>query len=126
MLERQGVVVDAYLDLKDRTIKGPGITEKNRPISSYGEKPLISAAATLENEPADASRPRCDGQDGRDEKQSGRSGGQPVLFRRFLLLMGYKLPEGRGYLGYQRVVYLRGTQTKGKDDSTTPKEDKPK
>ena len=39
-LEKQGIVVDAWLDLKDRTIKGPGMTERTTYLIK-GERPLL-------------------------------------------------------------------------------------
>ena len=38
--EKQGVVVDAWLDLKDRAIKGPGMTERTTYLI-VGERPII-------------------------------------------------------------------------------------
>jgi hypothetical protein len=125
MLERQGVVVDAFLDLKDRTIKGPGITEKTEYLI-YGEKPLISGAASLEGNPV--TKAALEVMDKMEEmkKKAVDLGAQPVQVRRFLLLMGYKLPKGVDTSEISASSYLRGTQTKSKDDATTPKEDKPK
>jgi predicted nucleic acid-binding Zn-ribbon protein len=125
MLERQGVVVDAFLDLKDRTVKGPGITERTEYLI-YGEKPLISAVATLEANPVTQAALDVMGKMEEMKKKATDLGAQPVQFRRFLLLMGYKLPKGVDTSDISASSYLRGTQTKGKDDSTTPKDDKPK
>ena len=125
MLERQGVVVDAYLDLKDRTIKGPGITEKTNYLI-VGEKPVIAAAATLDANPVTQAALDVMGKMEEMKKKAVDMGAQPVQFRRFMLLMGYKLPKGVDTSDISASSYLRGAQSKGKDDSTTPKEDKPK
>ena len=106
MLERQGVVVDAFLDLKDRTIKGSGITEKTE-YFIYGEKPLISSAATLDANPVTQAALDVMGKMEEMKKKAVDLGAQPVQVRRFLLLMGYKLPKGVDTSDISASSYLR-------------------
>lgn len=121
-LERQGVVVDAYLDLKERVIKGPGISEKTTYLI-LGDKPILPPNVQLDNNPLTTAALDVIAKMEDMKNKTRDLGGQQVNYRRFLQLMGFKLPKGHEMQEISASSYLRGTQTKGKDDGTTP--DKP-
>jgi len=122
MLERQGVVVDAYLDLKERTIKGPGITEKTTYLI-LGEKPVLSSTVQLDNNPLTQAALDINGKMEEMKNKARELGAQQTPYRRFLLLMGFKLPKIVDSGDISASNYLRGIQTKGKTETS---EDKPK
>jgi hypothetical protein len=91
-LEKQGIVVDAWLDLKDRSIKGPGITERTSFLIK-GEKPSLGGLP-IDNNPLSAAIVESLGKISEMENKARDLGVQQVPYRRFLLLIGYKLPRG--------------------------------
>ncbi len=90
-LERQGVVVDSYIDLKDVSIRGSGMTES----TSYlviGDKPDTELHAFATG--AKAERLKLVMEKVTDLKtQADRLGVQKVPYRRFLAMMGYQMPR---------------------------------
>jgi hypothetical protein len=123
-LERQGVVVDAFLDLKERAIKGPGISEKTTYLI-LGEKPVLPPNVQLDNNPLTQAALDVIGKMEEMKNKTKELGGQSVNYRRFLTLMGFKLPKGMDNQEISASSYLRGTQSKGLDDGST-KPDIPK
>jgi hypothetical protein len=123
-LEKQGVVVDAWLDLKDRTIKGPGMTERTTYLIK-GEKPIIpsSAAASLESNPLALAASDLIGKMTDMEQKAHTLGVQPVPYRRFLSLIGYKLPKVVQPADFSSSSYLRGASGA---KAPADKEEKPK
>jgi hypothetical protein len=129
-LEKQGVVVDAWLDLKDRTIKGPGMSERTSYLIK-GERPIIPSNAALEGNPLTQAATDVIGKITEMEQKAQTLGVQPVPYRRFLSLIGYKLPKNAQPADYSSSSYLRsgstakppGEKDKEKDKD---KEEKPK
>jgi hypothetical protein len=95
ILERQGVEIDGYLDLRDLTLKGRnGRDGKVRELTDFlilGEEPQVSAATR--------------GDDGKDERRANaaavisklrddaqRVGAELISYRRFIASMGLKVP----------------------------------
>ncbi len=136
-LQKQGITVDAWLDLKDRTIKGPGMTERTTYLI-VGERPVVSsAAASIENNPLAQAQIDVIGKITEMENKGRDLGVQKVPYRRFLSLIGYRLPPSMQPADYGASSYLRGAgglkridenKENGKEnkESKESKEDKPK
>lgn len=91
-LERQGVIVDAYLDLRDVTIKGRGVTGQTSylvlgemPQFNVGES--LGAGANAERKKEIATRMS------ELQTDANRLGVQIVPARRFLTMIGYRMPR---------------------------------
>lgn len=92
-LEREGVTVDAYLDLQELAIKGKGMTSQ----TSYlilGDKPDLGARGALQ----DATRVEAVTKVGEKITQmtdeAAKLGIQVIPFRRYLVLTGHRAPRG--------------------------------
>jgi hypothetical protein len=134
-LERQGVVVDAYLDLKDRAIKGKGIGIQ----TSYlilGEEPSLENYSLGKDEAENRADPRVAllGKISDMKADAARLGITIVPVRRFLSLTGYQMPRitvnGKG--SHYDAIPSRGVSTEAKEPAKdaakegTGKEDKEK
>jgi hypothetical protein len=126
-LERQGVAVDAWLDLKDRLIKGPGITERTTYLVR-GERPVLPQSMQPDN-PVGAAMIDALGKIDEMKVKAAELGVQPVPYRRFLSLIGYKLPKATQPPDYSASSYLQGPKgikpVENKDDQPA-KPEKPK
>jgi hypothetical protein len=122
-LERQGIAVDAWLDLKDRTIKGPGITERTTYLI-LGERPVLPSSMPPEGNPLGAAIVDALGKITEMKTKAHDLGVQEVPYRRFLSLIGYKLPKSMGQADYSSSAYLRGPG--GLKPVEKKDEDKPK
>jgi hypothetical protein len=94
-LERQNVVVDAYLDLKDLSVKGPGLSFKTTYLV-IGEVPEFGSETNILKEgDIRFERVREIHNKVTDMRtQAVRLGTTVVPLRRFMALMGFKLPTG--------------------------------
>ncbi len=124
-LEKQGVVVDAWLDLRDRTIKGPGITERTSYLIK-GEKPLLPPGLPPDGNPLAAAIVDALGKINDMETKARDLGVQPVPYRRFLSLIGYKLPRGGQQADLSSSTYFHASGSTAKPATDKDKEDKPK
>ena len=122
-LQRMGVVVDAYLDEKDNSIKGPGMT-LNTTYLIIGDTPEVSGEVI--------------GGDKRNDfkiaigvkitdmvNEAQKLGITRVPLRRFVELIGYKMPKGAGVarsFGYDSPV----PKTEPKDEPKDAKKDNDK
>lgn len=113
-LEKQGIVVDAWLDLRERKIKpegGPGITERTTYLI-LGDRPQIPAAVAAqagkdgENTIFDAFT-SVSAKIAEIEKVAKEKGVQPVAFRRYLSLVGYPIPKLTRPVDASSVNYVR-------------------
>lgn len=106
-LERQGIVVDTYLDLRERANKGPGITER----TSYlvmGERPQLALSITPDpNNPVVVAFEDIIRRIGESEAKAKEMGVEKVNYRRFLTLIGYRLPKVTQPLDMTNTSYLR-------------------
>ena len=97
-LKREGIVVDAYLDLRDNDVKGTGMTLKTDYLI-VGESPDLLTARDREfkvNDPRNE-RKIAVGEKMTDmRKQATELGVTVVPLRRFAMLTGYRLPKGVG------------------------------
>jgi hypothetical protein len=106
-LEKQGVVVDAWLDLRDRTIKGPGITERTTYLIK-GERPVLPQGVPAEGNTLGTAIIEAIGKITDMENKARELGVQTVPYRRFFSLIGYKLPKPVANPDYGSSSYLRG------------------
>jgi hypothetical protein len=129
-LTKQGVVVDAYLDLRDRTVKGPGMTEKTTYLI-LGEPPALGAGIPLEgNKLSEATNDLLTKIDQMKDK-ARELGVERVPYRKFLSLIGYRLPKLAQPPDYSASSYLRGSggaikPVENKGNGKENKEEKPK
>jgi hypothetical protein len=90
-LERQGIVVDAYLDLKTLTVQGPGITRQ----TSYlvlGPDPTFDDSIVQKTDVN--ARKKEVFQKMNELKDAARQEGVPLIpLKRFLAMVGYRLPK---------------------------------
>jgi hypothetical protein len=90
-LERQDVVVDAWLDLKDLAIKGPGMTNKTTYLV-LGDRPefgeIVGAGDRLSKDKEALIKKMSEMQD-----EGAKLGVTVVPYRRFLAVIGYPLPR---------------------------------
>jgi hypothetical protein len=107
MLEKQGSVVDAHLDVKSRQVKGPGITERTE-FLILGEQPALpeSMLAAEGNSIAEAARDVI-GKITEMKAKAKERGVAIVQYRKYLSSVGLRLPKGNPDLGASS--YLRGT-----------------
>jgi hypothetical protein len=84
-LERQGIVVDSWLDPKDMTIQGPGITVRTDYLV-LGDTP---ESASGRNREAEAKMSKAMS----EMQQKAKENGVPIIgLNRYLEMIGYRLP----------------------------------
>ncbi|PWT81711.1 MAG: hypothetical protein C5B58_09455 [Acidobacteria bacterium] len=123
-LRREGIVIDAYLDLRDQTIKGEGMTLKTDYLivgehPSFGDsQPLKSGDARFERKTAIEDKMSA------MQKQANELGVTVVPFRRFVVLTGYRLPKSVGVNPGAGYDFIRPSETLT-PESKGKKTDKP-
>jgi len=125
-LERQGVVVDAYVDLRSRTIKGPGMTEKTTYLI-LGETP-VPPEVLKEDNPVMTAASELLGKIQELKTKARDVGAEQVQYRRFLAMIGYKLPkQTQSPQHYSAMPYLQGAggTPKGPDSGGGGKDNGP-
>jgi hypothetical protein len=92
-LKRQGIVVDAYVDLKDLTVKGSGMSLKTT-FLVLGDAPEFDSTQTINTSDVRTSG-KLELQKRMSEMQTEAAKlGVPVIpFRRFLAVIGYPMPR---------------------------------
>lgn len=111
VLKREGIVVDAYLDLRDLNIKGDGMTLKTDYLI-VGEAPNLTTNFSYK-----ADDPRVTRKTGIGEKmaemrkQATELGVTVVPMRRFAMLTGYRLPKGVGVQTGAGYDFIRQSET---------------
>lgn len=121
-MERQGIVVDAYLDPNDATIKGK--MNWNTNFLVLGERPELAGAAGVAKGGDAQSDRRMDIVTKMTELQTSAQqyGVTIVPVRRFLTVIGYKLPR---QLGNQSLDFSpRGVSGFDKDAKSADREEK--
>jgi hypothetical protein len=124
-LEGQGVVVDAWLDIKDQTVKGKGMNRQTdylilayRPEEDFAK----------DKESAQARRARALGElMDKMQDQAVREGVTIISLRKFLALTGYQVPRGtRATIppNFGSGAPPAGTKEPPKGDKESPKGDK--
>jgi hypothetical protein len=121
-LQRMGVAVDAYLDEKDNTIKGSGMT-LNTTYLITGDSMDVSGEGGL------GANKNLEFKQGFNTKktemlnEAKRLGVTVVPFRRFVELIGYKMPKGAGVARRFRYDVPQPPKTETKDSKETKKDD---
>jgi hypothetical protein len=113
-LEKQGIAVDAWVDLKSRSIKGPGMTEKTTYLV-LGETPVPPQVVQVDN-PLVMATTEVLGKIAEMKAKAKDLGVEPVQYRRFLSLIGYRLPKVLQAGDYSASSYLQGGGSKKPDD----------
>jgi len=93
VLEKQGVIVDAYLDSRDIAVKGKGITRQTSYLIK-GETPDFGGQENI-REGDERQKKRMDvmGEVGTMIENANKLGVTTVTARRYMALMGVKLPR---------------------------------
>ncbi|MFO0807810.1 MAG: hypothetical protein U0746_04235 [Gemmataceae bacterium] len=122
-LRKAGVEVDAYLDIKDRTIKGPGISERTTYLIE-GVPPKPSGAQAIDsNSPVQQALMDLLGKHTEFVNKSRDLGVDRVPYLKFLAMVGYRLPKVGNPIDGSASSYLRDDKGKIKP---TEKDEKPK
>ena len=119
-LEKMGVAVDSYLDLRDRQIKGPGMTLKTGYLV-LGDDPKFDVGLGRGNDPRSEVKKDILTQMSAMKAQAKELGVQSIDARKFLLLIGLKMPRNPLPSDYDNPEYLK-TRVPGKDENP-PKKD---
>jgi hypothetical protein len=91
-LERLGIVVDAYIDLKDLKQKGPGLTLQTQYLV-FGDEPRFNEAGVLNQTDIITSRKVELNKKMSEMREEATRLGIPIIpYRRFLTLVGYPTP----------------------------------
>jgi hypothetical protein len=92
-LERQGVVVDAYLDMNDLSVKGPGISLKTNYLV-LGEQPEFDANTAINKDDVrTASKMTAQNKIAQMQEEAHKMGVAAIPYRRFMAVIGYPLPR---------------------------------
>jgi hypothetical protein len=92
-LAQQGIEVDAYVDLKDGKIKGPGITTQTAYLIT-GETPQFNNEATIRDDDPRYAWKKSIGEKITELSNEAKELGTMIVpFRRFVALVGLKLPK---------------------------------
>lgn len=106
-LEREGVTVDAYLDLKELVVKGKGLTSQ----TSYlilGDKVDLGARGVLQDPARVEAVTKLNEKITQMTDEAAKLGIQIIPLRRYLVLTGHRAPrglnEGPGAAAYTRPL----------------------
>ena len=126
-LKREGIVIDAHLDLNDLSVKGEGITLKTDYLI-LGEAPLDKvSASTNVNDPRFQRKKDIAEAIEKMRLEANKLGVAVVPLRRFAVQTGYRLPKGVGVGGGPGYDYIRPGETLSTPEKETPrKNDKKK
>jgi uncharacterized protein YoxC len=91
-LERQRVVVDAYLDLKDMSVKGKGVNRQTD-FLILGQEPEGASGIQREDDPRVVRRNNVIGEMTKMQKAAEANGVTVISLRKFLAITGYRLPR---------------------------------
>src|SRR5262249_6772937 len=102
-LERQNVIVDAYLDTKELTVKGKGLTRQPDYLN-LGEAPDVGNSGIVkEDDPKAKRRTEILATMTKMQEEATRNGVAIISLRKFLAMSGYRAPrkgtsEANGYI----------------------------
>ena len=116
-LQRMGVVVDAYLDERVNTVKGPGMT-LNTTYLIIGDTPEVSGEV-IEGDKRTDFKLAIGAKITDMVNEAQRLGVTKVPLRRFVELIGYKMPKGAGVaksFGYDAPVPPKAEPKDAKKD----------
>jgi hypothetical protein len=130
-LERQGIVVDAYLDLKDMTVKGNGINHHTDYLVE-GDQPGVEGTQMIREGDPGLERKQALYKKVAEMKQEAANDGVAIVpLRRYLSMIGYRLPRvSPGSAGTSSLPYIGSLPDSSKEapakDAGKEKTDKPK
>jgi hypothetical protein len=125
-LERQGVVVDAYLDLKDLALKGKGISLETDYLV-IGEMPQFDEVSGFSADDKRVGRKiDVNAEVDKLKKEAERNGVTIVSLRKFLALIGYPAPRGTSAESASYYDIRVPKATPPKDAPTEPAKEEPK
>ena len=117
----EGIVIDAYLDLSDLSVKGEGVTLKTDYLI-LGEAPLDKvSASTNVNDPRFQRKKDIAEALEKMRLEANKLGVAVVPLRRFAVQTGYRLPKGVGVGGGAGYDYIRPGETLSTPEKETPK-----
>jgi archaellum component FlaC len=90
MLEKGGVIVDAYLDIREGAIKGPGITRETDYLILGGEPTFVGADRAKDDDPRVAKLNELSNLRTKMQDDAAKNGVTVISLRKFLLLSGFK------------------------------------
>jgi hypothetical protein len=127
ILERQGNVVDSWLDLRDRQIKGKGMSLSTKFLVLGPEVQLTEEESKhLDSDPRAAAKQEIVTKMGQMRDEARRFAVQVIDARKFLSMIGYKVPERPAQAEYGASIYLRRGDGTAKDETPEePKKDAP-
>jgi len=91
-LERQNIIVDAWLDPKDASIKGKGITVRTD-FLILGESQEFSLTG---REKTGEFQKKLEAERKKMEDMAARYGVKPIALHKYLEMIGYRLPRSTG------------------------------
>jgi hypothetical protein len=109
MMENQGVIVDEYIDLMERKPKGPGMKLTTK-FLVVGPRPALKedfGARAAEKDPRIAAKLEFIKLMGESEQKAKSLGVQLIDYRKFLTMIGQKLPERATPPDYGNAIYTR-------------------
>lgn len=106
-MEKQGVIIDQWLDLRDRQIKGKGMTLQTKFLVMGPRVEINDDDAQRKNDPRVAAKQEIQAQMGRMQEEARKLGVQVIDYRKFLAMIGYKVPERPAPAEYGSSAYLR-------------------
>lgn len=116
-LERMGIVVDAWFDLREQVLRGPGITERTS-FLLVGEKPHISEsiarAGNLADNPIAQAVAQVNQKIGEIEARAKEKGVEKANYRRYLTLIGYQMPKPTRAFDAAATTYVRPVHEESK------------
>jgi hypothetical protein len=130
-LERQGIVVDAYLDLKDMTVKGNGISRQTDYLV-LGEQPGVEGTQMIrEGDPGVERKQALYKKVAEMKTEAANEGVAIVPLRRYLSMIGYRLPRIISGSAGSSLPYIGSLPESAKQeapakDAGKEKSDKPK
>jgi hypothetical protein len=129
-LERQGVIIDSYLDMKDLTIKGKGISTATNYLV-VGQKPQLDVGFALTGSPLADRVKQIEDHMNTMNKEADQQGVTRISARNFMALVGYRLPKQvtsfSGMRGYSGIgASEEGEEGKEKKEPAKEKPAKPK
>ncbi len=124
-LDRQGIVVDAYLDLHDMAVKGNGMGQ-NTDYLILGLLPQFDQQEIEAGDPRVQRKQEISAKIEEMKKKAEDLGITVVPFRRYVALTGYKLPARLGTETGYGYDFIRPSETfKGKTKGETTKKAAP-
>jgi hypothetical protein len=122
-LEKQNVVVDAYVDLRDNTLKGKGITTQTDYLILGEQFPEPRGEGSEQQRETLRKREE---ETGKLQKQAKENGVPVISLRKYLDTIGYRLPRSPRELGGGNREPSAADQGGAPKKEDKGKEDKPK